>query len=142
MVGPLELAYRPSRSGNPGHLPAAVPRKFGFKDARRSRLISGASGSAMFMPRPYLKARPGSTHGYDIIDHQRSTRSSAPRRISPPWCRHSGVKASARFSISYPNHMGVGGSDNPLWLDVLEWGPDFEHAGWFDIDWEPEGTTG
>ena len=22
-----------------------------------------------------------------------------------------------------PNHMGVGGADNPLWLDVLEWGP-------------------
>ena len=21
-----------------------------------------------------------------------------------------------------PNHMGVGGADNPLWLDVLEWG--------------------
>ena len=22
-----------------------------------------------------------------------------------------------------PNHMGVGGADNALWLDVLEWGP-------------------
>ncbi len=37
-----------------------------------------------------------------------------------------------------PNHMGVGGADNPLWLDVLEWGPDAEYAGWFDIDWDPE----
>src|SRR5688572_1979703 len=36
-----------------------------------------------------------------------------------------------------PNHMGVGGADNPLWLDVLEWGSDSAHAGWFDIDWEP-----
>jgi (1->4)-alpha-D-glucan 1-alpha-D-glucosylmutase len=37
-----------------------------------------------------------------------------------------------------PNHMGVGGADNPLWLDVLEWGADAAHAGWFDIDWDPE----
>jgi (1->4)-alpha-D-glucan 1-alpha-D-glucosylmutase len=37
-----------------------------------------------------------------------------------------------------PNHMGVGGADNPLWLDVLEWGADAPHAGWFDIDWDPE----
>ena len=37
-----------------------------------------------------------------------------------------------------PNHMGVGGADNPLWLDVLEWGPDSDHAGWFDIDWDPD----
>ena len=32
--------------------------------------------------------------------------------------------------------MGVGGADNPLWLDVLEWGPDSAYAGWFDIDWD------
>ena len=37
-----------------------------------------------------------------------------------------------------PNHMGVGGSDNPLWLDVLEWGQNSDHAGWFDIDWDPD----
>ena len=35
-----------------------------------------------------------------------------------------------------PNHMGVGGADNPLWLDVLEWGRDSRYAGWFDIDWD------
>ena len=34
-----------------------------------------------------------------------------------------------------PNHMGVWGADNPLWLDVLEWGPHSQYAGWFDIDW-------
>ena len=34
-----------------------------------------------------------------------------------------------------PNHMGIGGAANPLWLDVLEWGPDSAYAHWFDIDW-------
>ena len=34
--------------------------------------------------------------------------------------------------------MGVFGADNPLWLEMLEWGPDAPHAGWFDIEWDPE----
>ena len=34
-----------------------------------------------------------------------------------------------------PNHMAVG-SDNALWLDVLEWGPRSPHAASFDISWE------
>ena len=37
-----------------------------------------------------------------------------------------------------PNHMGVWGADNPLWLDVLEWGPQSQYAGWFDIDWSAQ----
>src|SRR5690606_34612747 len=42
-----------------------------------------------------------------------------------------------------PNHMGVG-SDNPWWLDVLEWGPLSPYANFFDIDWEASarGTRG
>jgi len=27
---------------------------------------------------------------------------------------------------------------HPLWLDVLEWGPESDHAGWFDIDWDSD----
>ncbi len=37
-----------------------------------------------------------------------------------------------------PNHVGVWGADNPLWLDVLEWGPYSQYAGWFDIDWSAQ----
>ena len=36
-----------------------------------------------------------------------------------------------------PNHMGIAGSHNALWLDVLENGPSSVHAGFFDIDWKP-----
>jgi (1->4)-alpha-D-glucan 1-alpha-D-glucosylmutase len=43
-----------------------------------------------------------------------------------------------------PNHMGVGGADNPLRLDVLEWGEDSRYAHWFDVDWNshPEYLSG
>jgi (1->4)-alpha-D-glucan 1-alpha-D-glucosylmutase len=34
--------------------------------------------------------------------------------------------------------MGVGGSENPWWLDVLEWGSASPYARYFDIDWNPQ----
>src|SRR5438045_4916421 len=36
-----------------------------------------------------------------------------------------------------PNHMGIMGSDNAWWLDVLENGEASSYAEFFDIDWEP-----
>jgi (1->4)-alpha-D-glucan 1-alpha-D-glucosylmutase len=36
-----------------------------------------------------------------------------------------------------PNHMGVGGADNALWLDVLRHGEASKYSQWFDIDWNP-----
>ncbi len=86
---------------------------------------------------PYLKARPGSPHGYDIVDHRALNPQlgdeAAFRRFT------AALKANGLGHILdfVPNHMGVGGADNPLWLEVLEWGPDAPHAGWFDIEWDP-----
>jgi (1->4)-alpha-D-glucan 1-alpha-D-glucosylmutase len=40
-----------------------------------------------------------------------------------------------------PNHMGVGGADNPWWLNVLEWGRHSRYARWFDIDWDSPDPT-
>src|ERR1700704_4153899 len=83
---------------------------------------------------PFLKARPGSAHGYDIVDHA---------QLNPELGDESGFRRMTDALKSHqlghildfvPNHMGVGGADNPLWLDVLEWGPDAAHAGWFDIE--------
>ena len=33
-------------------------------------------------------------------------------------------------------------TDNPLWLDVLKWGPELHYAGWFDIDWSAHAGAG
>ena len=87
---------------------------------------------------PYLKARPGSQHGYDIVDHNRLNPElgdeAAFARMNAALRRH-GLGQILDF---VPNHVGAGGADNPLWLDVLEWGPDSAHAGWFDIDWQSD----
>jgi (1->4)-alpha-D-glucan 1-alpha-D-glucosylmutase len=86
---------------------------------------------------PITRARPGSLHGYDVVDHG---------QISPELGGQAGFlrfAAAARalglglLLDQVPNHMGVFGTDNPWWMDVLENGPASEYAGWFDIDWHP-----
>ena len=91
---------------------------------------------------PILKARPGSTHGYDTVD---------PTEINPEL---GGLKGFERFAAGIkkhgmellldivPNHMGVGGADNSWWLSVLEWGELSPFADTFDIDWERLGAHG
>jgi (1->4)-alpha-D-glucan 1-alpha-D-glucosylmutase len=90
---------------------------------------------------PIHKARPGSTHGYDIVDHS---------TINPEL---GGEEGFYRLSDALreqglglvldivPNHMGVGGADNPSWLSMLEWGALSPAALAFDIDWERLGAN-
>lgn len=85
---------------------------------------------------PFMKARKGSMHGYDIVDHT---------RISPELGDEAGFErlseALRRHDLGLildfvPNHVGVHYADNPYWLDVLEWGEASPHAISFDIDWD------
>ncbi|WIY53572.1 malto-oligosyltrehalose synthase [Devosia sp. YIM 151766] len=85
---------------------------------------------------PILMAHPGSTHGYDIVDHT---------RINPELGSLDDFRAFAAalhrremgILLDFvPNHMGVGGADNALWLDVLKYGAASRYADWFDIDWQ------
>jgi len=86
---------------------------------------------------PLLAARPGSPHGYDIVDHGRI--SEALGGIEGLRALSAALRARGMGLLLdiVPNHMGVGGADNALWLDVLEWGRASPYATWFDIDWEP-----
>ncbi|UJW84730.1 malto-oligosyltrehalose synthase [Devosia sp. SL43] len=86
---------------------------------------------------PILTARPGSTHGYDTVDHT---------QINPELGSLDDFRALAQALRQrsmgvildfVPNHMGVGGADNALWLDVLRHGEASRYASWFDIDWHP-----
>jgi (1->4)-alpha-D-glucan 1-alpha-D-glucosylmutase len=86
---------------------------------------------------PYLKARPGSSHGYDIVDH-----AALNPEIGTPEDYERFVAALHAHRMGQildivPNHMGVMGADNAWWLDVLENGPAAAHGNFFDIDWEP-----
>ncbi|MCC8976928.1 alpha-amylase family glycosyl hydrolase, partial [Bradyrhizobium brasilense] len=85
---------------------------------------------------PFMKARKGSTHGYDVVDHTKFNPELGGEegfaRLSDALKRH-----DLGLILDFvPNHVGVHFADNPWWLDVLEWGPVSPHAVSFDIDWD------
>ncbi len=90
---------------------------------------------------PLLKARAGSTHGYDIVDHNQIN-----PELGGEAALHRMVGTLREHDMGLildivPNHMGVGGDDNAWWLDVLEWGRSSPYAEYFDIDWDPSDPT-
>jgi (1->4)-alpha-D-glucan 1-alpha-D-glucosylmutase len=109
--------------------------KFTFRDAAAIVPYLKELGITHVYASPYLKARKGSTHGYDIIDH----RVINPEIGSPE--DHDAFVAAVRehglrlILDIVPNHMGVATTENAWWNDVLENGPSSPFAGYFDIAW-------
>lgn len=110
----------------------------GFTLADAGRLVDyfHRLGISHLYASPLLTARPGSMHGYDVVD---------PTRINPEL----GGEAALRKLVAalrqrgmglildiVSNHMAVGGDSNPWWLDVLEWGQRSPYANFFDIVWD------
>jgi (1->4)-alpha-D-glucan 1-alpha-D-glucosylmutase len=112
-------------------------RDFTFAQATELIPYLAALGISHCYASPYLRARPGSTHGYDIIDHN-----SLNPEIGTPEDYDRFVSTLHEHGMGQlldivPNHMGVMGSDNAWWLDVLENGRASTYAEFFDIDWDP-----
>jgi (1->4)-alpha-D-glucan 1-alpha-D-glucosylmutase len=111
-------------------------KEFGFDDAARVVPYLKSLGITHLYASPFLKARAGSSHGYDIVDFG---------KLNPEFGDDDGF---ARLSAALkqadiglildfvPNHMAVSTNDNAWWRDVLEWGPRSPHAAAFDISWE------
>ncbi len=84
---------------------------------------------------PYLKARPGSTHGYDITDHRVLNPEIGTDEDHSAWVKTMRDHGLGQILDMVPNHMGVVGNENPWWNDVLENGPASPYAAYFDIAW-------
>jgi len=84
---------------------------------------------------PILRARAGSTHGYDVVDcHQVNPEiggEEALRRLVASLRSH----GMGLIVDIVPNHMGVG-VENAWWVDVLRHGRESRYAGYFDIEWQ------
>ena len=129
------------RRGGEAQIPRAtyrvqLHRDFTLDDAAAIAPYLARLGVSHLYCSPLLRARPGSRHGYDIVDH---------REINPEL---GGRAALDRLSAALrahglglildivPNHMGIG-ADNPWWMDVLQHGAASPYAAYFDIDWAP-----
>ena len=111
-------------------------KSFGFAEAAKLAPYLASLGVSHVYASPYLAARPGSTHGYDVTNHN-----ALNAGLGSLTAFHEMLSAFRAHGLAHildyvPNHMGVGGADNPIWLDVLEWGRDSRYASWFDIDWD------
>ncbi len=132
---------RKNPQGGAPALPTATYRwqfheGFGFRDAARLVNYLADLGVSHCYASPYLKAHPGSTHGYDIVDH-----SCVNPEVGTEDERREFVAALRRHGLSQivdivPNHMRVDDPDNRLWWDVLAYGRASQFAHYFDIDWK------
>lgn len=84
---------------------------------------------------PYLKARPGSTHGYDVIDPCSLNPELGTRADYDAWIDAMSKHGMSHVLDTVPNHVGVATNDNLWWNDVLEHGPASKYARFFDIAW-------
>jgi (1->4)-alpha-D-glucan 1-alpha-D-glucosylmutase len=124
------------------HIPLAtyrlqLNRDFTFAQATAIVPYLSELGISHFYVSPLLKARAGSMHGYDIVDHN-----SLNPEIGSPEDFDRLVTTLHEHNMGLildivPNHMGVMGSDNAWWLDVLENGEASIYGNFFDIDWHP-----
>lgn len=110
----------------------------GFDDARDRLPYLERLGITDLYLSPILAAAPGSTHGYDVVDHSRLSevmggRASFEALASAAHARGIGVLVDV-----VPNHMAV---PTPAWHNrelwsVLAGGPASEFADWFDVEWD------
>jgi (1->4)-alpha-D-glucan 1-alpha-D-glucosylmutase len=137
----LALGEELSRGEGVTRRPASTYRlqlhaAFGFEDAARVVPYLCALGVSDLYLSPILEAAPGSTHGYDVVDHARLAPELGGEegfsRLATA-CAERGMGILVDF---VPNHMGIG-PRNAWWMDVLENGPSSVYASAFDVEWEP-----
>jgi len=112
-------------------------RGFTFASAEALVPYFAQLGVSHLYASPIATARPGSQHGYDMID---------ATHVNPELGGEHGLRsltdALSRSGMGLildivPNHMAADAA-NGWWADVLRHGRSSRHARWFDIDWQAD----
>lgn len=109
---------------------------FTFHDAAaRLDYLQGLGVTHLFCS-PILQATPGSTHGYDVVDHTHLSTERGGEQAFRNLCDQAHARGMGIVVDVVPNHMAV---PTPLWLNHPLWsalreGPRSPYAAWFDID--------
>src|SRR5947208_231319 len=127
---------------NPPRIPVSTyrvqfNRNFTFLQAAELVPYLAELGISHCYASPYLRARPGSMHGYDIVDHHQLNPEIGTLEEYDEFVAALHQHGMGQILDVVPNHMGIMGSDNAWWLDVLENGEASAYADFFDIDWYP-----
>jgi (1->4)-alpha-D-glucan 1-alpha-D-glucosylmutase len=110
-------------------------RNFRFADAIRLVDYLHDLGITDLYASPIFKARPGSTHGYDVTDPAQINPEIGTPEEFDQLVEALRAKGMGLLLDIVPNHMAAS-VENPWWFDVLEKGQDSPYAGFFDVNWE------
>lgn len=86
---------------------------------------------------PLCAARPGSPHGYDVVDHSRINPDLGTLADLENLSQRLAGHAMGLMLDVVPNHMCIADDGNRWWNDLLENGPSSPYAKFFDVDWHP-----
>ena len=111
--------------------------RFTFRDATRIIGYLHDLGMSDIYASPYFKAKKGSLHGYDIVDHNTLNPEIGTEEDYRAMISELKSRGMGQVLDIVPNHMCIECSENAWWQDVLENGPSSSYAGYFDIDWSP-----
>ncbi len=111
--------------------------KFRFEDAMEIAPYLRDLGVSHVYCSPYLQAAAGSTHGYDVVDHDRVNEEIGGEEGHRLFCDALGHAQLGQVLDIVPNHMAIGTRANAWWWDVLENGRSSRYANYFDVEWHP-----
>ena len=111
--------------------------KLTFRDAAEIAPYLAQLGISHLYASPYFKSQTGSTHGYDVVDHNSLNPGLGGADDYAAMVAALRKEGLGQVLDIVPNHMGIVGGENPLWNDVLENGPSSPYAHFFDINWHP-----
>jgi len=137
----LSLTWEEKGTPIPSRVPIATyrlqfNRDFNFADAANVVPYLRRLGVSHCYASPYLMARPGSTHGYDIVDHRALNPELGTKEEFEHFVSTLHQHGMGQILDIVPNHMAAG-CDNPWWVNILENGQASIYGGFFDVAWHP-----
>lgn len=114
-----------------------VHHAFPLSDAAAAVPYLSRLGVGACYTSPYFTAVAGSTHGYDVCNHNEINPELGGEAAHRQFVEAVSAHRLGHIVDFVPNHMGIGAGGNAWWTDVLENGPSSPTAKFFDIDWAP-----
>jgi glycogen operon protein len=111
--------------------------RFTFHDAAAIVDYLDQLGAGAIYTSPYTRAEHGSTHGYNVVNHN-----AINPELGGPEAHDQLIRTIREHGLGHvldfvPNHVGIGSGENRWWQDLLENGPASLYAEHFDVDWRP-----
>ncbi len=114
-----------------------LSESFGFDAAAQVVPYLARLGISHLYCSPILQAAPGSTHGYDVVDHSKVSADLGGRDGLERLAERVRAHGLGIIVDVVPNHMAM---PTPAWNNAALWsvlreGPSSPFATWFDVDW-------